>query len=346
MVAAKPSSLVDMRVIRCGGIAEPIEKLPAACVNLIDHRIMIVSHFLRALKNRALSPVMSAVQTFALTLSILPCSAGAAAPPVPHLTIIADNAVDALRALAARREESYQVLLWRADNYLREHFKNMKLEAITKELDAAGARKISEWGEDPTGELHNIRYLVQSHVIKSHVGRQHDLLIELEHYRKPDLLITHSVIRVEFGIPFKKAAAARDYPHGTVLDCVFSIIELERRAKDTPRLDSIEVSYGKIGSVSSPIFGRGFHLDVVLSNPSSRAELYEQSVTYAVCSGLEPLGEFNLPASPPRKPEAHVARDILVPDAVPFGEKEHGYPQTFYITGSGESRRPAPRVGH
>ena len=194
--------------------------------------------------------------------------------------------------------------------------------------------------------MHNIRYLVQSQVIKSHAGRQHDLLIELEHYRKPDLMITHSVIRVEFGIPFKKAAAARDYPHGTVLDRVFGIIDLERRAKETPRLDSIEVSFGKIESVSSPTFGRGFHLDVTLSNPSPRAELYEQSVYYSVCCGLEPLGEFNLPGSPPRKPEVHVARDILVPDAVPFGEKEHGYPKTFYSSGSEESRRPAPGAAH
>ena len=110
----------------------------------------------------------------------------------------------------------------------------------------------------------------------------------------------------------------------SLANLAFGIIELEQRAKYTPRLDSIEVSFGKIGSVSSPPFGRGFHLDVALSNPSPRAELYEQSVNYAVCSGLEPLGEFGRAGSPHREPEAYVARDILVPDAVPFGEKEHG----------------------
>src|SRR5450432_601161 len=94
------------------------------------------SPLLSSRKHRVIGRPFLLAQGFALTLGILSGSAVAVAPAVPHLAVVADNAVDGLRALGGRREESFQVLLWRTNNYLWDHFKDTKLEAIRKELDA------------------------------------------------------------------------------------------------------------------------------------------------------------------------------------------------------------------
>ena len=294
----------------------------------------------RMRRDRALAFPVSA--SAALALWIMSRVAMAAAPPVPHVTVVAANAVDGLKALAGRREESFQVLLWRADQYLGEHFKSAKLAAIRKELEEGGARQVEEWGEEESMDRHVIHYLVRSNVIQSRVGRRHDLLIEILDQPKSGLTRVEAILRIEFGIPFKKAAAMRDYAEGTVLDRVFGIIDLERRAKETPRLDRIDVMFGEIGYASSPGLGFGFHLDVAMSDPTSHGRLIDQSVSYMACSGLEPLGWLYQPRGLGQA-KVHVARDILVPGSAPGGgEHEHGYPDTFGSLGSGESpREPA-----
>lgn len=259
-------------------------------------------------------------------------------PPVPHITVVAKNPVEGLRVLAEQKDASFQVLLWRADQYLGEQFRDTSFETVKAVLDAAGAEQLEEWGEEDQSAQHLVRYVVKKGVFKSHVGRRHDLLVELRHFRKSNVTSVNAVLLVEFGLDFKKVAAGRDYPRGTVLDRIFGIIDLERRAKETPRLDRIEVSFGPIGYASTPGLGHGFHIEVHLSNPTPQGRLNDQRVYYMACSGLEPLGTFSTQKSD-KKPEVHVARDVLVPGAALGDLHEHGYPDTFGSTGSGESPR-------
>jgi hypothetical protein len=270
---------------------------------------------------------------------------------VPHVTVVAANPVEGLRALAAQRDVSFQVFLWRAYHYLNEQFRDVPFERIKTTMDNSGAKQLEEWGEEPDSERHGLRYAIQDNVLQSRVGRTHTCIVELQHYRKPNVTQVVPSIRVEFASDFKATAAKRDYPKGTVLDRVFGLRDLERRAKDTPRLDTIEVSYGPIGYLSTPGLGHGFHLDVSLSNPSPRGRLRGQRISYMACSGLDPLGTFYTHLAPPAgsavglKPAVHVARDTLVAGAPLGGEHERGYPDTFGSAGGMESPREAPTEG-
>jgi hypothetical protein len=242
--------------------------------------------------------------------------------------------------LAEQRDVSYQVFLWRAYHYLNEQFRDAPFDQIKATMDKSGAKQIEEWGEDPDAESHVVRYAIEDNLLKSRVGRTHTCILELQHYRNPNVTRVEASIVVEFASDFKAVAAKRDYAKGTVLDRVFGLHDLERRAKDTPRLDRIEISYGPIGYISTPGLGHGFHLEVSLSNPSPRGRLSDQRVYYMACSGLDPLGSFYTQTEK-SKPAVHVARDTLVPGAALGGERERGYPNTFGSIGSNESPREA-----
>lgn len=137
---------------------------------------------------------------------------------VPQVTVVSDNAVAGLRMLAADSHGSYQVLLWRSDRFLREHFKDAKFDTVLKELDSEGAKRIEEWGERDDAEIHVVRFLLQSDVIRSRDGHSHDFIVGITHYRAANLTTLEPSILVKFGFSFSKAAAMRDYHTGTVLD--------------------------------------------------------------------------------------------------------------------------------
>jgi hypothetical protein len=259
-----------------------------------------------------------------------------AAPAVPQIAVVAENPVDGVRALAKQRNASYQVFLWRAQHYLEEQCRDKSFEEIKAFLEAAGATQI---GETDDANTHTVRYAVQKKVIRSRVGRSHTCIIELNEAPKAKQVWVQVSIMVEFGLDFKTAARRRDYAKGTVLDRVFGLIDLERRARETPRLDSIEVSYGLIGYISSPDWGNGFHLAVYMSNPSPRGKLNSQHLYYMAVSGLDPLGPWSNRVDLD-KATIHVARDTLVPGVL-FADHfpEHRYPPTFGSVGWGSSPR-------
>ena len=263
-----------------------------------------------------------------------------AAPPVPHITVVADNPVEGLRALANQHDASYQVFLWRADAYLHDQFRNATIDQIATTLTKLGATKIAEWGTDPKSEEHVERFSVLKNVIKSKVGHSRTCIVELDQWRdSKEPSITVSIL-ADFGQLFKIVAAHRDYPDGTVLDRIFGLRELELCAKDTPQLDSIEVSFGPIGFISDPKTGDGFTLDVKMTNPFPRGRLKAQSAAYMVYSGLEPVGWF------PNYKEniVHVARDTLLPaDGSGFDCQERGHPPTFISLGIEKESLHQPR---
>jgi hypothetical protein len=279
-----------------------------------------------------LARVVSGGICFAIGFGFLTAAAVSSRAQVPQVTVVAHNVVDGLRALAAHPHGSYQVLLWRAHRFLHEHFKDPKFEAVLAELDAGGAKRIQEWGERENSQIHVVRYFLKSEVIKSHDGRSHDFIVEVSHYRGArDFTTLEPSILVKFGFPFSQAAAKRDYPHGTVLDRVFGIQGLISFAKETPRLESIEVQYREIGSASTPGMGEGFYITVELTDPAGHGKWISQSAGYMVCSGLEPLGSFWQQLKPL---DLHVAEDTLIPGAS-FGDSdEKGYPDTFTSMGS------------
>jgi hypothetical protein len=264
------------------------------------------------------------------------------APEVPYVTVVADNPVDGVRALASRKGESFQVFLWRAQHYLDDVFRTTSFEEIRSILEKHGAKQIQEWGTQEGSDLHVVRYAVLERVIKSRVGKAYTCVIEVRHAPKAPVanqIQTSVVILSEFGIDFKAAAAQRDFPKGTVLDRVFGLIDLEKRAKETSRLETIEISYGEIGYLSTRGLGMGFHLEVAQSNPTSHGHLADQTVYYMACSGLDPLGGLNVSDQNKAKARIHVARDTLIPGAALEDLHEHGYPDTFGSIGSRESPR-------
>jgi hypothetical protein len=246
---------------------------------------------------------------------------------------VGDNPVEGIRVLAAQRDGSYQVFLWRAQHYLEDQFRDTPFEKIKSTLEGAGAKQIEEWGTDENSYAHVVRYSIQENLLKSRIGRWSRCVIELRHAPKASVTFAQVSILAEFGMKFKTAAARRDFPKGTVLDRVFGLVDLEQRARETPRLDTIEVSYGQIGYISTPDLGNGFHLKVALSNPFAHGGLRDQRVYYMACSDLDPLGAINR-GGPDQKATVHVARDALVPGAVLSGLLEHGYPETFGSIGS------------
>ncbi len=54
-------------------------------------------------------------------------------PPIPSVTVIADNPVQGLRLLAKEKKTSFQVFLWRANRYLDEWSRSSTLESLTLE---------------------------------------------------------------------------------------------------------------------------------------------------------------------------------------------------------------------
>ena len=204
-------------------------------------------------------------------------------------------------------------------------------------MDAGGAKRIQEWGQGENSQSHVARYLLKSDVIKSHDGRSHDFMVEVSHYHAArDFTTLEPSILVKFGFSFSQAAARRDYPHGTVLDRVFGIQGLVSCAKETPRLESIEVQYCEIGSASTPGMGEGLYITVELTDPAGHGKWINQSASYMACSGLEPLGSFYQKLQPF---DVHVAEDTLIPGAS-FGDAhEKGYPDTFTDMGSGGALR-------
>jgi len=164
-----------------------------------------------------------------------------ATPPVPHVTVVAENPVDGLRALARQQEFSYQVFLWRADSYLSEEFAKMTFEQITTTLKKSGASKFNEY-DILENDAHRVLYSIKLDVIKSTVAREASCIVELTHFRKSNVTSVSVSILLKFGKDFNTVASQRDFPKGTVLDRIFGLQDLTKRAKETSQLDSIEVS--------------------------------------------------------------------------------------------------------
>lgn len=263
--------------------------------------------------------------------------AGNSNAQVAQVTVVADNAVEGIRALAANPHGSYQVLLWRSYRFLREHFKDAKFDSVLKEFDVSGAKRIEEWGERDDAEIHVVRYLLKSDVIRSHDGRSHDLIVAVTYYRASNLTTLEPSILVKFGLSFSKAAAMRDYQIGSVLDRVFENADLRQRARVTSRLASIEAGFSEIVWPSSSAKGYGFDLDVKLSDPTLRSKLIDQSASYIAYSGLEPLsadGEFH--------PEIFVPRDVLIPLFRTPGKRRDA--ELLFYSGGEEAPRHSPAI--
>lgn len=252
--------------------------------------------------------------------------------------MVARNAVEGLRALARHPHGSYQVLLWRADHFLEDRFKDGKFDAVAAEMEAGGAEKIDEWGVEPQWEIRTVRYRVGKSVIKSHDGTSHDLVVAIQYYRKSDFTRVYPLIIVAFGFGFAKAAAKCDYPQGTVLDRVFTIDHLANKVKVTPRLDSIEIRVGVLGYPSNQNFGYGFILDVNLSDPKGKGPLVTQKMTYMCCSDLEPLD--GIYRGPEERAAIHLACDTLNAGAAMGEEHMKGASGIFGYLGGNESPRP------
>ena len=261
-----------------------------------------------------------------------------AAPPVAHVTVVAKNPVEGLRALAAQRDGSYQVFLWRADAYLKAQFREASFADIKKALEDGGAEKLVEGGEEPEAERHLARYRIQKNVIRSRLGKSRDCILEVTYFRKEKATKFELSIEVEYGLPFKEAAARRDYAKGTVLDRIFGLSDLEQSAKETPYLEKIEIRYGPIVFINSPSPGSGFFLEVSMSNPEARGRLADQRIYYMACSGLDPVRRA---LSEEGKPFVQVARDILIPGACYGSFRERGYENAFGSFG----RNQSPRAG-
>jgi hypothetical protein len=227
--------------------------------------------------------------------------------------------VAGLRVLVGSPHGSYQVLLWRAERLLSERLKGQSLEQIRAEFEKGGAEKVEEWGEE--SDVHVLRYRIQRNVMKSSVGRSHDLLVQIWQHKSGAPLM-RPVLLVRFDAPFKSVAARRDYPKGTVLDRVFGIYDLIGEAKKKPWLESIEINAGRVGFFSSP-GGYGFQVFVKLTNEKSGEASEEHTVGFMVCSGLEPTDLQRVTGG------AFVARDILRTDVFFDALREHGYPAAF-----------------
>ncbi len=114
---------------------------------------------------------------------------------------------------------------------------------------------------------------------------------------------------------------------------MFGLLDLENRAKETPQVDSIEISYGQFVYMNSPSL-HGLFVDVALSNLAVQGRLKQQTVRYMASSSLGPVNGFAVTGRGwDGHPEAgiNVVRDELITDAFRFdGCEEHGYRKTFW----------------